>query len=151
MRAVEFRKRLLVRKRLVALAAAVVFVALIGFPLRPYISAALNPPVNNNDVDLSALFKSTADRMLDAGDFVDLRDPACTKSFSLRLAQPVFIRMSRNCTYSIFVEDGRARANFLNAGKGAVELAPGRSWSARDFWSLIPLTTEAYVRLEPAP
>jgi hypothetical protein len=150
MRALEFRRRLLARKRVVALAAAIVFVALIGFPLRPYIIAAFNAPLNN-DGDLSALFKSTSDRTLDAGDFVDLRDPACTRSFSLRLAQPVFIRMSRNCTYSIFVDDGRARANFLNATKGAVQLAPGRSWSARDLWSLMPLTTEANVRLEPAP
>jgi hypothetical protein len=146
----KFLNRLLARKRVVALGVALVFVALIGFPLRPYINAAFNPPLNN-DVDLSALFKNTPDKTLDAGDFVDLRDPACTKSFSLRLAQPVFIRISRNCTYSIFVDDGRARANFLNATKGAVELAPGRSWSARDFWSLIPLTSEAYVRLEPTP
>lgn len=146
----EFRRRLLARKRVLALVAAFVFVALIGFPLRPHISAAFNPPLTN-DVDLSALFKSTSDRTLDPGDFVDLRDPACTKSFALRLAQPVFIRMSRNCTYAIFVDEGRARANFLNAMKGAVELAPGRSWSAQDFWSLMPLTAEAYVRLEPAP
>ena len=148
--AVEVCKRLLARKRAVGLSAALVVVGLIGFSLRPYIVAAFNPPMKS-DVDLSALFKGTSDRALDDGDFVDLRDPGCTKSFAFRLEQRVFIRMSRNCVYILLVEDGRARANFLNASKGAVEIAPGRSWSAPDFWSLVPLTTVAYVRLEPAP
>jgi len=145
----EICKRLLTRTRVVSLSAAVVVVVVAGFWLRPYIVAAFNPPMKS-DVDLSALFKGTSDRALD-GDFVDLRDPGCTKSFAFRLEQRVFIRMSRNCVYVLLVEDGRARANFLNASKGAVEIAPGRSWSAPDFWSLVPLTTVAYVRLEPAP
>ena len=148
--AVEVCKRLLARKRAAGLSAALVVVGLIGFSLEPYISAAFSPPLKS-DVDLSALFTGTSDRALDDGDFVDLRDPGCTKSFAFRLEQRVFIRMSRNCVYVLLVDDGRARANFLNASKGAVEIAPGRSWSAPDFWSLVPLTTAAYVRLEPAP
>jgi hypothetical protein len=140
---------MLTRNRAVSLSAAAVVVALVGFSLWPSINAAFSPPLKS-DVDLAGLFKGS-DRALDDGDFVDLRDPGCTKSFAFRLEQRVFIRMSRNCVYVLLVDDGRARANFLNASKGAVEIAPGRSWSAPDFWSLIPLTTVAYVRLEPAP
>jgi hypothetical protein len=99
--------------------------------------------------DLAQLFKDGAGATLDSGDFVDLRDPACTRAFALRLTQVVFMRVSRNCSYAISVESGRARANFLDPAKGAVELAPGRRWSAADIWSLTPLTTEAEVRLEP--
>ena len=148
--AVEICRRMLTRNRAVSLSAAAVAVALAGVALWPSINAAFSPPLKS-DVDLSGLFKGTSDRALDDGDFVDLRDPGCTKSFAFRLEQRVFIRMSRNCVYVLLVDDGRARANFLNASKGAVEIAPGRSWSAPDFWSLIPLTTVAYVRLEPAP
>jgi hypothetical protein len=99
--------------------------------------------------DLEQLFKDSAGGTLDGGDFIDLRDPGCTRSFALRLTQAVFVRMSRNCTYAISIESGRARANFLDPAKGAVELAPGRGWSAADFWSLTPLTSEALVRLDP--
>ena len=148
--AVEVCKRLFARKRVVGLSATLVIVALIGFSIFPHINAAFSPPLKS-DVDLSALFTGTSDSALDDGDFVDLRDPGCTKSFEFRLEQRMFIRMSRNCVYVLLVDDGRARANFLNASKGAVEIAPGRSWSAPDFWSLVPLTTAAYVRLEPAP
>jgi hypothetical protein len=74
------------------------------------------------------------------GDFLELPDPA----------RPVFIRVSRNCTYSLYGDIGGVRANFLNRTKGSVELAPGRSWTARDFWSITPLEASAYVRLEPA-
>ena len=41
-------------------------------------------------------------------------------------------------------------ARHINQTKGSVELAPGRSWTARDFWSITPLAPSTYVRLEPA-
>ena len=106
---------------------------------------------STNDDDLSKLFADNPDTTLDDGTFLDLRDPVCTKSFSFRLAQRVFVRMSRHCKYSIHVESGRARVNFLNTTKGGVELAPGGTWSATDFWSIRPLTPEAELRFEPTP
>ncbi len=145
--ALEFRDWLFSRKRMAAIAGALALGAPAGLLLWTHGGAVveLSP---RKVLDLSELFRDGADKTLD-GDFIDLRDPACTKSFPLHLTQRVFMRMSRNCKYAIHVELGRARANFLNANKGGVELAPGRSWSATDFWSLNPLTTVADVRLEP--
>jgi hypothetical protein len=101
------------------------------------------------DTDLSELFQSGPNQTMGPGDFVDLPDPGCTKSFSLQLQQPAFIRMSRNCSYSMYVDLGRVRANFLNPNKGSVELSPGHNWVASDFWSITPLAASAAVRLEP--
>ena len=114
-----------------------------------YKHVAFDAPLSK-EVDLSELFKSGPNETMGPGDFLELPDPACTKSFSLQLTQPVFIRISRNCSYSLYVDIGRVSANFLNQTKGSVELAPGRSWTARDFWSITPLAPSTYVRLEPA-
>src|SRR5262245_33810080 len=123
-------------------------VALAAFWLAPPHGHAV-PATAAGSGDLAQLFKAGAGATLGTGDFLDLRDPACTRSFALRLTQRVFIRMSRNCRYAIAVESGRARANFLDPAKSAVELAPGRGWSAADFWSLTPLTGEASIQLHP--
>jgi hypothetical protein len=146
-RVVEFRHWLFSRNGIAALVGPLALAILIGLLLWSQKDIFANSSARKV-VDLSDLFKDGANKTLD-GDFLDLRDPPCTKSFPLRLTQKVFIRMSRNCTYVISVDRGRARANFLNASKGAVELAPGRSWSGSDFWSLNPLTPEVELRLEP--
>ena len=129
--------------------AALLIVLIASFGFWYYKHVAFEPPLNK-DVDLSELFNSGPNETMGPGDFLELPDPACTKSFSLELTRPVFIRVSRNCTYSLYVDIGRVRANFLNQTKGSIELAPGRSWTARDFWSITPLDPSAYVRLEPA-
>src|SRR5262245_12798838 len=133
------------------IAAAVVIVAAAGalalFWLWPRPDAVRSSSPRPHD--LSQLFRNDAGDTLDDGDVCALRDPGCARSFALRLTQPVFVRMSRNCRYVISVESGRARANFLDPSKGAVDLAPGRGWTATDFWSLTPLTREAAVRLDP--
>ena len=131
------------------LIAALLIVLIASFAFWYYKHIVFEPPLIK-DVDLSELFKSGPNETMGPGDFLELPDPACTKSFSLELTRPVFIRVSRNCTYSLYVDIGRIRANFLNQTKGSVELAPGRSWTARDFWSITPLEPSAYVRLEPA-
>jgi hypothetical protein len=135
------------RRREFIAALLIALVASFGFWYYRHI--AVDPPVSKN-VDLSELFKSGPNETMGAGDFLELPDPACTKSFSLELTQPAFIRISRNCRYSLYVDVGRVSANFLNQTKGSVELAPGRSWTARDFWSITPLEQSAHVRLEPA-
>jgi hypothetical protein len=112
--------------------------------------AVFNPPLTEA-ADLSKLFKGVPGETLDASGFFDLRDPACTKAFPLHLTKRTYIQMSRNCQYSLYVDNGRVTANFLNASKGAIELAPGRTWSAADFWSIRPVTAEADIRLEPMP
>ena len=122
----------------------------VGFALWSYKNAAFYPS-SINAVDLSDLFKAGPDETLDARDFLDLRDPACMKSFQLRLTQQAFIQMSHNFRYSMYVDNGQVSANFLNPTKGSIELTPGRTWSATDFWSIKPVTTNAYVRLEPFP
>jgi hypothetical protein len=132
------------------LVAAVTLATIVSFLFWGYTNAAYDPR-STRDTDLSKLFKENPDTTLDDGDFLDLRDPACTRSFSLRVARRVFMQMSRNCKYSIYVDSGRARVNFLNTTQGGVELAPGRTWSAADFWSIRPLTAEADIRLEPSP
>ena len=129
--------------------AALLIVLIASFAFWYYKHIVFEPPLTK-DVDLSELFKSGPNETMGPGDFLELPDPACTKSFSLELTRPVFIRVSRNCTYSLYVDIGRIRANFLNQTKGSVELAPGRSWTARDFWSITPLSPSTYVRLEPA-
>ena len=146
-RAIEFRSWPPSLKHVAVIAGAMILLIAAGVVFwTPRTAVVESSP--SKVTDLSQLFKDGADKTLD-GDFLDLRDPACTKSFPLHLTQRTFIRMSRNCTYAAHVDSGRARANFLNANKGAVELAPGRSWSATDFWSLNPLTREVDVRLEP--
>ena len=147
---VEFRNWLFSRKSFTALVAIVTLAAIVSFLFWAYTNAAYDPR-SSRDTDLSKLFRENPDTTLADGDFLDLRDPACTRSFSLRLAGRVFMQMSRNCKYSIYVDSGRARVNFLNTTQGGVELAPGRTWSATDFWSMRPLTAEADVRLEPSP
>jgi hypothetical protein len=147
---VEFRNWLFSRKSFTALVAAVTLATIVSFLFWAYTNAAYDPR-STRDTDLSKLFKENPDTTLDDGDFLDLRDPACTRSFSLRVARRVFMQMSRNCKYSIYVDSGRARVNFLNTTQGGVELAPGRTWSAADFWSIRPLTAEADIRLEPSP
>jgi hypothetical protein len=132
----------------IAAGIAAAAVALAAFWLQPHHGPAV-PASAAGSGDLAQLFKAGAGATLSSGDFLDLRDPACTRSFALRLAQRVFIRTSRNCSYAIAVESGRARANFLDPAKNAVELAPGRGWSAADFWSLTPLTGEVLVQLHP--
>jgi hypothetical protein len=129
--------------------AALLIALIAGFGFWYYKYIVFDPPVSKN-VDLSELFESGPNETMGPGDFIELPDPACTKSFSLQLTQPAFIRISRNCTYSLYVDSGRVRANFLNQTKGSVELVPSRSWTARDFWSITPLEPSAYVRLEPA-
>jgi hypothetical protein len=103
------------------------------------------------DGDLSKLFKEGSDTTLNNGDLLNLRDHSCTRAVSLRIAQRVLMELSRNCRYSIYVDGGRVRINFLNSGKDSIELAPGQSWSAADFWSIRPTTPEADIRLEPTP
>ena len=103
------------------------------------------------DGDLSKLFKEGSDTTLNNGDLLNLRDHSCTRVFSLRITQRVFMELSRNCQYLMYVDGGRARMNFLNSAKGSVELGPGRSLSATDFWSIRPVTPEADIRLEPVP
>ena len=147
---IEFRNWLFSRKGFTALVAVVTLATIVSFLFWAYTNAAYDPR-STRDTDLSKLFRENPDTTLDDGDFRDLRDPACTRSFSLRLARRVFMQMSRNCKYSIYVDSGRARVNFLNTTQGGVELAPGRTWSATDFWSIRPLTVEADVRLEPSP
>jgi hypothetical protein len=146
----ELRHLLFSSKASTALIAAATLVAIVCLLFWAYSNAFFDSR-RTKTPDLSELFKDGPDPTMGDGDFLDLRDPGCTKSFSLRIAQRVFTRMSRNCKYSIYVDSGQARANFLNAAKGAVELAPGRSWTATDFWSIRPLTPEADVRLEPTP
>jgi hypothetical protein len=102
-------------------------------------------------VDLSALFKPGQSETLEHGQFLDLRDPACTKAFSLRLTERAFVQMSRNCKYEMRVDAGRISVNFLNKAKGSVELAPGRSLVAADFWSINPVAENSIVRLDPSP
>jgi hypothetical protein len=147
---VEFRNWLFSRKSFTALVAVVTLATIVSFLFWVYTNAAYDPR-STRDTDLSKLFRGNPDTTLDDGDFLDLRDPACTRSFSLRLARRVFMQMSRNCKYSIYVHSGRARVNFLNTTQGGIELAPGRTWSATDFWSIRPLTAEVDVRLEPSP
>ena len=53
-------------------------------PLAPVTDAPLS-----KDVDLSELFKSGPNETMGPGDFLELPDPTCTKSFSLQLTQPV--------------------------------------------------------------
>jgi hypothetical protein len=101
--------------------------------------------------DLSKLFKEGSDSTLNERDLLNLRDHSCTRVFSLRITQRVFMELSRNCQYSVHVDGGRARINFLNNVKGSVELAPGRSLSGTDFWSIRPITPESDIRLEPIP
>jgi hypothetical protein len=147
---VEFRNWLFSRKSFTALVAVVTLATIVSFLFWVYTNAAYDPR-STRDTDLSKLFRENPDTTLDDGDFLDLRDPACTRPFSLRLARRVFTQMSRNCKYSIYVHSGRARVNFLNTTQGGIELAPGRTWSATDFWSIRPLTAEVDVRLEPSP
>jgi hypothetical protein len=147
---VEFRNWLFSRKSFTALVAVVTLATIVSFLFLVYTNAAYDPR-STRDTDLSKLFRENPDTTLDDGDFLDLRDPACMRSFSLRLARRVFMQMSRNCKYSIYVHSGRARVNFLNTTQGGIELAPGRTWSATDFWSIRPLTAEVDVRLEPSP
>jgi hypothetical protein len=103
------------------------------------------------DADLSKLFQEGSDSTLNGGDLLNLRDHSCTKVVSMRINQRVFMELSRNCQYSVYVDAGRARINFLNSAKGSVELVPGRSLSATDFWSIRPITPAADIRLEPTP
>ena len=133
-----------------ALLAGVSLATIVGLLFWNYANVASDPP-SIADADLSKLFRENPDNALGDGDFLDLRDPACIKSFSLQLARRVFMQMSRNCKYSIHVERGQGRVNFLNSTKGAVDLALGRTWSASDFWSIRPVTEEVDVRLEPTP
>jgi hypothetical protein len=128
--------------------AALLIALIASFGFWYYQHIVFDAPLSK-DVDLSELFKSGPNETMGPGDFIELPDPACTKSFSLQLTQPAFIRVSRNCRYSLYVDAGRVSANFLNSTKGSVELAPGRTWTARDFWSITPLAPSAYVRLEP--
>jgi hypothetical protein len=137
------------RKHAAAVAAIVVAVALVAASLWAYEYATAAHSQPTRAADLSHLFKDGPGRTMDGAAFADLRDPACKKSFPLTLTERVYVRMSRNCRYEIHVDSGRVSANFLNSGKGVVEIAPGRSWSATDFWSLNPLSTEARVRIEP--
>jgi hypothetical protein len=130
--------------------AALTSAAIVAFLIWKYINVA-GYPRSATDSDLSNLFIENPNTNLDDGDFFDLRDPACTRSFSLHLLRRAFMQMSRNCEYAIRVGNGQARVNFLNSTKGAVDIAPGRTWSANDFWSIRPLTPEVDVRLEPAP
>ena len=111
----------------------------------------VSDPIATANADLSNLFSENPNNALADGDFLDLRDPACAKSFSLQTAKRIFVEMSRNCEYSIYVTSGQVRVNFLNSTKGTLDIAPGRTWSAHDFWSIRPLTTKADVKLEPTP
>lgn len=147
---VELRPWSLSGQSFIALLAAVTLATIVGLLFWNYANFASDPR-SIADADLSKLFSENPDNALGDGDFLDLRDPACTKSFSLQLARRVFMQMSRNCKYSIHVESGRARVNFLNSTKSAVDLALGRTWSASDFWSIRPITEEVDVRLEPTP
>ena len=145
---VDIRPRPLSLQRLIALLAAVSLAATLGFLFWEFPNVVSDPRLTT-DADLSNLFNRNPDNELGAGDFLDLRDPACTKSLSLRIARRVFMQMSHNCEYSIHVESGQARINFLNSAKGSLDISPGQAWSASDFWSIRPLTAEADVRLEP--
>jgi hypothetical protein len=146
---IDIRPRSFSQRRLIALLAAVSLAATLGFLFWESPNVVFDPLLNTS-ADLSNLFNQNPGNELGAGDFLDLRDPACTKSFSLRIARRVFMQMSHNCEYSIHVESGQARVNFLNSTKGTIDIGPGRVWSASDFWSIRPLTAEAGVRLEPA-
>jgi hypothetical protein len=148
LQAISFPDGALSRKHIAAVAAVIVAVGLVAASLWAYEDATAHSPATRTS-DLSRLFKDGPGRTMDGAAFADLRDPGCTKSFPLTLTERVYVRMSRNCRYEIHVDNGRVAANFLNSGKGVVEIAPGRSWSATDFWSLNPLTAEARVRIEP--
>ena len=145
---VDIRHRSFSQQRLIALLAAVSLASIFCFLFWEPPNVVTGPRLAT-DAELSNLFHRNPDNELGVGDFLDLRDPACTKSFSLRIARRVFMQMSYNCEYSIHVESGQARANFLNSAKGTLDISPGRAWSASDFWSIRPLTAEADVRLEP--
>jgi hypothetical protein len=147
---VELRPWSLSGRTFIALLAAVTLATIVGFLFWNYPNVASDPR-SIADADLSKLFRENPDNALGDDDFLDLRDPACIRSFSLRLARRVFMQMSRNCEYSIQLESGRARVNFLNSTKAAVDLARGRTWSASDFWSIRPVTEEVDIRLEPTP
>jgi hypothetical protein len=147
---VEIPPSLFSRRTFVALLAAVALAAVAGLLIWKYTNVAADT-IFAADADLSNLFADDPDNALGDGDFFDLRDPACTKSFSLHLLGRVFMQMSRNCKYSLHVWSGEARVNFLNTSKGFIDLTGGRTWSANDFWSLRPVTPEADVRLEPTP
>ena len=147
---VDIRPRSLSLQRLIALLAAVSLAATLGFLFWGPPNVVSGPRLAT-DAELSNLFHQNSDNELGVGDFLDLRDAARTKSFSLRIARRIFMQTSRNCEYSIHVERGQARVNFLNSTKGVVDLDSRRSWSASDFWSIRPLTTEADVRLDPSP
>ena len=136
------RRRVTIAIGLAALVAA--------FGLWLYRGVAADQPVASA-VDLSALFKPGQSETLEPGQFLDLRDPACKKAFSLRLTERAFVQMSRNCNYEMRVDAGRITVNFLNKAKGSVELAPGRNWVAADFWSISPVAENATVRLDPSP
>jgi hypothetical protein len=124
---VELRPWLVSGQTFIALLPAFTLATIVGLLFWNYANVA-SEPRSVADADLSKLFSENPDNALGDGDFLDLRDPACTKSFSLRLARRVFMQMSRNCEYSIHLESGQARVNFFNSTKGAVDLTPGHTW-----------------------
>jgi hypothetical protein len=143
---VDIRPSLFSRQTFIALLATVALAAVVGLLFWEYTNVAADP-IFATDADLSNLFTENPANAMGDGDFFDLRDPACTKSFSLHLLGRVFMQMSRNCKYSLHVWSGEARINFLNTSKGFIDLTGGRTWSANDFWSIRPVTREADVRL----
>ena len=108
---VDIRPRSLSPQRLIALLAAVSLAATLGFLFWETPNVVFNPRLTTG-ADLSNLFNQNPANELGAGDFFDLRDPACTKSFSLHLLGRVFMQMSRNCKYSLHVWSGEARSQF---------------------------------------
>ena len=144
----EFRRYQLSRQVLMGLLIATA-VAIAAAPLLwKYTNIASDVPLVT-DSDLSKLFKDGSDSTLNDGELLNLRDHSCSRVFSLRITRRVFMELSRNCRYSLYVDSGRARVNFLNNTKDSVELAPGRSLSATDFWSIRPIPPEADIRVEP--
>ena len=68
--------------------AALLIVLIVSFGFWYYQHVAFEPPLTKN-VDLSELFKSGPNETMGPGDFLELPDPARTKSFSLELTRPV--------------------------------------------------------------
>ena len=144
----EFRRHQLSRQVMMGLLIATA-IAIAAAPLLwKYTNITSDvPPIV--DSDLSKLFKEGSDSTQNDGELLNLRDHSCSRVFSLRITRRVFMELSRNCRYSVYVDSGRARVNFLNNAKDSVELAPGRSLSATDFWSIRPISPEADIRVEP--